>query len=89
MSKSLMTMLLEAGVKRNEMFTHESDLYVFVTSITTEVINKWCNENGFNRQHHCPIFRSATDRREMYECIFQNDEYWSKVHEISKQIEGR
>ena len=89
MSKSLMQMLLDAGVKREDMDTHESDLYIPITPLTTETINKWCEENGFNKQHHCPTFTNAIDGKKMYECIFANDEYWAKKNALSKQIEGR
>lgn len=91
MTKSLMRMLLDGGVKREDMGTsdYNSDLHIYVTPLTTEIVEKWCKENGFNKQHHCPTFTNAIDGKLMYECIFANDEYWAKVEILSKQIEGR
>lgn len=42
--KFLKQMLLDAGYPESEMYHHYSDLYVFVTPVTTKVINKWCSE---------------------------------------------
>ena len=38
---------------------HESDLYVYVTPITTKVINEWCKENEYRREWHCPVFTES------------------------------
>lgn len=73
---TLMERLLEAGYPREQMFSHESDLYVFVTPLTRKVVEAWCNENGFNRHWHCPVFRDNVTGRPMYDCAFQYDDYW-------------
>lgn len=70
-NKSLMERLIEAGYPREEMYHHCSDLYVFVTPISTKIIDEWCNENRYRRQHHCPIFTDQITGKQMYDCAFQ------------------
>lgn len=43
MQKTLMEMLIEAGYPKEEMDHYCSDLYVYVTPLTTKVIEEWCN----------------------------------------------
>ena len=88
MGKSLMQMFLDAGIPREELYTneHNSDLYVYINSLTTHIVNEWCRINGFRREYHCPIFKSAIDGKPMYECIFANDEYWKNVAKLSEEI---
>lgn len=69
--KTLMELLIEAGYPESEMDHHESDLYVYVTPITTKVINEWCKENEYRREWHCPVFTDQTTKRQMYDCAFQ------------------
>ena len=76
--KPLMQRLLDAGYPREEMTTHESDLYVFVTKTTEAIVEEWCRENGFRREYHCPIFRDAITGSLMYDLAFQNVEYWGE-----------
>ena len=57
MQKTLMETLIEAGYPKEEMDHHESDLYVYVTPLTTRVIDEWCKANGFNKNWHCPTFK--------------------------------
>jgi len=69
--KSLMEWLLEAGYPRDQMFNHESDLYVFKTSLTTKVVVDWCEENNFNQHRLCPVFKDQVTGKLMYNCVFQ------------------
>lgn len=69
--KTLMQMLLDAGYPESEMYHHYSDLYVFVTPITTRVIDKWCNEHGYEKSLHCPKFKDQITGKPMYDCAFQ------------------
>lgn len=39
-----MEMLIEAGCPKEEMDHHCSDLYVYVTPLTTKVIEEWCKD---------------------------------------------
>ena len=70
-NKTLMQRFIEVGYSEKDMFHHESDLYVFVTPITTRVINEWCKETGFNKDCHCPIFTDQITGKQMYDCAFQ------------------
>lgn len=71
MNKTLMERLLEAGYPESEMDHHESDLYVYVTPLTTRVIKEWCKDNGFRKNWHCPIFTDQITGKKMYDCAFQ------------------
>ena len=71
MQKTLMEMFIEAGYPKEEMDHHESDLYVYVTPLTTRVIDEWCKANGFNKNWHCPTFKDQITRKMMYDCAFQ------------------
>ena len=71
MGKTLMQRLLEAGYPREEMFHHESDLYVYVTPLTTETIDKWCSDNGYRKDWFCPKFKDQITGCRMYDCAFQ------------------
>ena len=57
---------------------HESDLYVFVTPLTTKVIEQWCREHEYNRAWHCPTFYDQISGRLMYDCAFQYSEWWEE-----------
>lgn len=47
---SLIDLLLEEGYPKEEIFHHETDLYIFVTPLTTSVLEKWCDKNGWDRK---------------------------------------
>ena len=77
-NKTLMQRLLEAGYPRDQMFNHESDLYIFVTPLTKRVVEEWCKENKFDRHWMCPIFTDQITGRPMYDCAFQYDDLWDE-----------
>ena len=79
MATTLMQRLLDAGYPREQMFHHLSDLYVYVTPLTTKIVNNWCKEQGFLRSWHCPIFKDQITGKPMYDCAFQYDDYWKEV----------
>ena len=72
--RSLMRRLLDDGYPKDEMDHYESDLYVYVTPLTTRVINEWCEENCYRRSWHCPMFKDQITGRPMYDCAFQYHE---------------
>lgn len=76
--KSLMQMLLEVGYPREQMFCHESDLYVFVTPLTEKVITEWCKVNEFERILFCSTFKDQITGRPMYDCAFQYKPWWEE-----------
>lgn len=69
--KTLKQMLLDAGYPEIEMFQHYSDLCVFVTPVTTKVIDEWCNEHGYTKSWYCPKFKDQITGKPMYDCAFQ------------------
>lgn len=56
MRKTLLERLLDAGYPKAEIYHHMSDLYVFVTPLTTKIISEWCDENGYTMNLHCAKF---------------------------------
>lgn len=70
--------LVEVGYPKEEMFHHETDLYIYATPLTKKVVDKWCKENGFHREWHCHIFKDQITGRRMYDCAFQ----YNKKEEI-------
>lgn len=67
---NLMELLLKAGYPKEEMYNHYSDLYVYVNEISTNVITKWCKDNNYGIDWHCPRFTDNITGREMYDCAF-------------------
>ena len=63
--------LLDAGYPKEEIFHHYSDLYVYVTPLTTQIIDDWCRENGCSKDWFCPIFKNQINGRLMYDCVAQ------------------
>lgn len=74
-NKSLMQRLLDAGYPREQIYHHESDLYVFVTPLTMRIVEGWCKDNGYRRWLTCPIFKDQITGKAMYDCAFQYDDY--------------
>ncbi len=68
---TLMEKLIEAGYPKEKMDHHYSDLYVEVTPLTTKIINEWCQENRYDKNWHCPIFKDICTGNLMYDCAFQ------------------
>ena len=73
--KSLMQRLLDAGYPKDQIFHHESDLYVFVTPMTTEVLDKWLEDNGWRKLKNDPFlvskFKDQITGNQMYDIAFQ------------------
>lgn len=69
--KTLIELLIEAGYPKEEMYHHGSDLYVYVTPLTTQIIDKWCKINEYHKEWHCPIFTDQITGKLMYDCAFQ------------------
>ena len=75
-NKSLMEQLLDAGYPRDQIFNHESDLYVFMTPLTQRVVNKWCADNGYAKHLFMEIFADQITGRPMYDIPFQYTPFW-------------
>lgn len=90
MNKSLMQMLEEAGYPREEMFNHESDLYIFVTPLTKRVLEDWCEANGWDKRRligddmMCSIFKDNITGRPMYDVAFQYIPWWEE--KLNKEV---
>ena len=81
-TKSLIDLLLEAGYPKEEIHHHNSDLYIFATPLTTQVLEKWCDANGWNKElikEKSFVFDKFKDQvtgRMMYEVAFQYLPFW-------------
>lgn len=74
-NKSLMERLLEAGYPPEDIRHYYSDLYVYVTELTTKIITEWANDNGYDNNLRGGIyvqtFRDQITRMKMYAIAFQ------------------
>ena len=70
-STTLIEALNAAGISRSEMAHHCSDLYVFVTPITTAVINEWFEVQGLAKDLFVSVFKDQITGRRMYDVAFQ------------------
>ena len=74
-NKSLMERLLEAGYPPEDIDHHYSDLYVYVTPLTTKIITEWADENGYDSNLRDGVFvqtfKDQITGRKMYDIAFQ------------------
>ena len=73
-NKSLMERLLEAGYPPEDIDHHCSDLYVYVTPLTTKVITEWMKDNNYTDNLNGFLiqkFRDQITGRIMYDIAFQ------------------
>lgn len=68
---TLIEKLVAAGYPREEMYHHCSDLYVFVTPITTKVVDEWFKEQHLNQHLFVSKFKDYITGRPMYDIAFQ------------------
>lgn len=80
-----MEMLIEAGYPKEEMDHHDSDLYVYVTPLTTKVIEEWCKAHDYRMAWHCPTFKDQITGKMMYDCAFQ---WYENQYEIGNLERG-
>ena len=82
--KPLIQMLLEAGYPKEDIHHHESDLYIYVTPLTTRVLRDWCLANGWNTQlikddgYLFSTFKCNITGRKMYDVAFQYMPWWEE-----------
>lgn len=67
--------LLDNGYPENEMYHHGTDLYIFVTPLTTKIVKEYCNNNKYAIDWHFPTFKDQITGRLMYDCAFQYYNY--------------
>lgn len=82
---TLVQQLIQAGYPREDMDNHESDLYVYVTPLTTQVIKDWCRSNNLSEHLFMRRFKDNITGRPMYDIPFQADWWW---REKSKESAG-
>ena len=88
--KSLIQMLLEAGYPKEDIHHHESDLYIYVTPLTTRVLYDWCVANGWNTQLIennwllFSTFKCNITGRKMYSIAFQYLPWWEEHTNTAK-----
>lgn len=76
-NKSLKSMLIEAGYPEKDMFHYGSDLYVYVTPLTTRIFEEWCDIKGYDKssimknEFLFDIFIDKVTGRMMYDIAFQ------------------
>lgn len=81
-SKSLMERLLEAGYPPEDIHHYYSNLYVYVTPLTTKIITEWADENGYSANLRDGIFvqtfKDQITGRKMYDILFEYIPFWDK-----------
>ena len=83
-TKSLMQMLLDAGYPKEDIHNHESDLYIYVTPLTTNVLENWCKANGWHKElvksgsYLLDTFIDQITGRKMYDIAFQYLPWWEE-----------
>ena len=73
-NKSLMEILLEEGYPSEDIDHHCSDLYVYITPLTTRVIKAWLKYNGYTDTLNGIMVQTFKDQitgRMMYDIAFQ------------------
>ena len=86
-NKSLMSRLLEAGFSLDdELDHHYSDLYVVVTPLSTTIIQKWADDNGWRADALVTVFNDNVTGRKMYDIPFQYDPFWTFEVEKTKPV---
>lgn len=68
---TLIEKLIEAGYPNSDMYHHYSDLYVFVTPLTTQVIDEWFTEQKLNKALFVSRFTDQITGKPMYDIAFQ------------------
>lgn len=67
---TLMEAILKSGYPPQDISHHESDLYVFVTKETTQVINDWFKQHHMNQDLFVSKFKDQITGRLMYDLAF-------------------
>lgn len=73
-NESLMKRLLEAGYPPEDIVHHDSDLYIYVTPLTTKVIKEWMKDNNYTDNLYGFLIQKFKDQitgRIMYDIAFQ------------------
>lgn len=74
--QTLMEALIAAGYPRAEMYHHHSDLYVFATPLTRQVLRDWFQQAGLSAKSFVSAFCDQLTGRVMYDIAFHYAPYW-------------
>lgn len=75
-SETLMEALAKSGYPREQMFDHCSDLYIFASPKTKEVIIEWFMRQGLDWTVFAKPFKDQVTGRQMYDIAFQYTPYF-------------
>ena len=79
---TLIETLILAGYPEDQIFHHESDLYIFVWwhgKNFADVVRKWYRENGLSTSEFMiGHFKDQITGKPMLDCAFQYTPYWEK-----------
>lgn len=78
---TLYNMLVNAGLSE-DIFNHESDLYICVSPASTKIIYEWLKENGYFEKSFLSTFTDQITGKKMYDIPFQYDPWWSDKGEL-------
>lgn len=82
--KSLYEALLSSGYPKEDIFNHESDMYVYVTPLTTRLVEEFWPDDGM-RELFVKKFKDNVTGSHMYDVAFAYDPYWKdKKSEVPK-----
>ena len=90
--KSLMQMLIEAGYPQEDMDHYGSDLYIYVTPLTTRVLHDWCVANEWDTQllknyrFMISTFKCNITGRKMYDIAFQYLPWWNEKCNVREEV---
>ena len=73
---NLMQMLIDAGYSESDIFHHRSDLYIYLTPLTRQVVDKWTKITGYKKYLFVSIFTDQVTGRKMYDVAFQYTPFW-------------
>ncbi len=68
---TLIEKLIEAGYPSKDIYHHYSDLYIFVTPLTTKIIDVWFEEQNLDKKLFVSLFRDNVTGKQMYDIAFQ------------------
>ena len=82
--KSFYETLLSSEYPRENISNHESDMYVYVTPLTTKLVKEFWPDDGM-RELFVKKFKDNVTGRHMYDIAFAYDPYWKdKKSEVKK-----
>lgn len=80
--ESIYARLLREGYPQEDIDHHESDLYVYVTPLTTRIIKEHFPDQG-HKTIMVNKFKDNVTGRYMYDIAFAYDPYWAEKGVIS------